>query len=273
MFTYKPKEYWNDLVGQKMKLSEVGWPNWTEAYNSFRYKLSLEQVSKILNNKLKNKTDNINILEIGCGIGFWTEYLSRRFPSSNYTGIDISKSSIDKLKQIYLNKKNINFLLQDLTQLGTFPYKFDLIICFEVLLHITDDTLWGKSIESISRNLSASGLLLISDPVSINSALSINIGMHNKIREIEKWNNELKKNNLEIKKIYPRTFFLDNNFDFKNAYTYRKWCFFFQYYNKILSIRNEKLGYILGIIAYLFDKVYTRIAKYGHSGKLLIISH
>jgi SAM-dependent methyltransferase len=266
---YRPEHYWNQLCGQEMKLSEVGWPQWTEAYNTYRYKLSLEQISRVLD------TLNIEpqkILEVGCGIGFWTRFLSSRFQNSDYIGVDISKKAIENLQRQYEGNPRVRFQCSDISTPPHFPYKYDLIICLEVLLHIVDNDLWKKAIHHMSQSLSPGGYILISDPLNIHGEPPpYKLGDHDRVRKLEDFKHCLSEEGLEIVKIYPRTFFLDANCDFSSTWTRNLWNRFFRVYNRLLSIKWEPLGHAFGYPAYLFDKWYTSSERMGHSCKLIVV--
>lgn len=82
--------------------------------------------------------DNIsskdNILDIGCGDGLNTFYLSKK--ASHVTGIDILKSKISFAKKHYC-AKNITYLFGDATKFK-FKLRFDKIVLSNVLEHIKD---------------------------------------------------------------------------------------------------------------------------------------
>jgi len=86
------------------------------------------EIYKFINSIFKIKKIN-NVLEIGCGIGIISEYLSRK--TNKVFGIDISKNSI---KFASSTVKNVNFTCMDF--LGSnIKHKFDLITLFDVLEH------------------------------------------------------------------------------------------------------------------------------------------
>lgn len=267
--TYRPVEYWNALSGHKMLLSEVGWPNWTEAYNKARYKLSLEQVSHIID---ELPTSPKNILEVGCGVGFWTRFLTQRFPDSSYQGVDISAAAVTNLKKQYSHLSNTSFTQGDVSSIVLPANNYDLVVCLEVLLHIVDDALWEQAIHTIANALSSTGYALLSDPLTMwCDPPGYTVGDNCKVRKMADLQRVLERHGLEILQIHPRTFFLDNNYDFKHAWARRCWNVFFHRYCRLLSIKSEALGSLLGRCAYHFDRWYTSTHSPGHSCKLTVI--
>lgn len=269
--TYDPSEYWNNLCGNQMKLAEVGWPNWTEAYNRARYRLSLEQVSQIVD---RLHSEPQRILEVGCGVGFWTRYLTERFPASTYLGIDLSMKAINNLREQYRDKPNVSFLHADASTVRLPASSYDLVICFEVLLHIVDEERWTQAIAKIGDALSPNGYALLSDPLTMQcEPLKYSPGDNCRVRKLTDFRNALASYELEILEIHPRTFFLDNNYDFRHGWASRCWNTFFRQYNRLLSIKSEPLGRLLGYFAYHFDKKYIASCAPGHSCKLTVIQH
>ena len=59
---------------------------------------------KFLNNNF-NRNKKINILEIGCGEGHYSQYFKKYFKSINYLGIDVAKNT----KWKYFSQKNFVF--------------------------------------------------------------------------------------------------------------------------------------------------------------------
>lgn len=68
-----------------------------------------------------------NILDVGCGLGWYRSALSRRFPKANYLGTEISE---------YLCNK-FGWLQGSLTELQI-KKQFDLVICADVLQYLNN---------------------------------------------------------------------------------------------------------------------------------------
>ena len=86
---------------------------------------------------------NGDILEVGSGIGTFTEKLISSFPNSHLTLTDISAAYIKDLKEKYSKDKNISVHKLDLnskTDYESIGYnKFDSILAINVLEHIEND--------------------------------------------------------------------------------------------------------------------------------------
>ena len=85
-------------------------------------------LSKIIKND-----ENINILDLGCGVGWFANLLSYNFNRINVTGVDFNSVAIDFANKIkdQLNLKT-NFIVEDLFKVE-FSDKFDLIFIMTFL--------------------------------------------------------------------------------------------------------------------------------------------
>lgn len=100
-----------------------------------------------------------DILEVGCGIGNFTKYLS---DYGNVWAIDISSNYIEQTKSVIKNKTRVGF--GDIEK-GVYFFgqkKFDSIICLNVLEHIKDDT---EALNNLSNLLKEKGHLILIVPI------------------------------------------------------------------------------------------------------------
>lgn len=103
---------------------------------------------------------NSKVLEIGCGLGTLTNFISRALPSGHITGVDISPESVAFATKKYA-KNNISFAVSDMTNFIS-QQKFDFIVFPDVLEHIPIEA--HNNIFATIRKL-----------VDINSTVLINI--------------------------------------------------------------------------------------------------
>ena len=92
--------------------------------------------------KIIKNNKNFNILDLGCGAGWFANLLSLKFKKVNVTGVDFNPTAIEFAKGIR-NKLNLktNFIIEDLFQVKSND-KLDLITSLGVLHH-TDNCLRG----------------------------------------------------------------------------------------------------------------------------------
>ncbi len=109
------------------------------------------------NSFIKNK----RVLDIACGEGFGTYFLSKQ--AHTILGVDIDSEVIDYANQNYYNS-NLKFLKGSATEIPVDTgSKFDVIISFETIEHITEvDQV--KFLSEVKRLLKPDGIFIVSTP-------------------------------------------------------------------------------------------------------------
>jgi SAM-dependent methyltransferase len=85
--------------------------------------------------QLYERAEPASVLEIGCGEGFLSGWLSERHPEATFTGIDLSSSDLDKLRRLF---PRIRTEVASAYDLGPVKGTYDLVICAEVLEHVDE---------------------------------------------------------------------------------------------------------------------------------------
>lgn len=76
------------------------------------------------------------ILDVGCGVGYFTNYLKTRYKGADVYGIDISKTALTKAKRVY---KDITFKRANVEVKLPFKDKmFDLVVSGNLIEHLVD---------------------------------------------------------------------------------------------------------------------------------------
>jgi len=116
---------------------------------------------------LKNLTDEFskldsgaNVLDFGCGDGFYSFYFKEKFPKLNFFGCDISESMIDKAKELS-NEQNINCCFKHSKEEIPFDKKFDLIIITAVFAHVLDQNVLNQIVNNLYDSLSLNGKVVL----------------------------------------------------------------------------------------------------------------
>jgi ubiquinone/menaquinone biosynthesis C-methylase UbiE len=113
----------------------------------------------------------MEILDVGCGNGFFTFALANKYLGSRVIGIDNAEKQIVAAQEIQRNTKieNIDFILGDI-QTGTLP-KSDAIIAPFVFGYFDDEKLY-KVLKNIFDALDKDGLLIVvlDDPKGIDNS-------------------------------------------------------------------------------------------------------
>jgi len=74
-----------------------------------------------------------SVLEVGCGEGFISGYLSEQLPSIKFTGVDLRAEDLARVNQMF---PRVETHVGSAYELGALPGGYDLIICAEVLEHL-----------------------------------------------------------------------------------------------------------------------------------------
>ncbi|MBO9667880.1 MAG: class I SAM-dependent methyltransferase [Bdellovibrio sp.] len=99
-----------------------------------------------------------NVLDLGCGGGFTSEYISD-LTNARLLGLDFAKGAIEAASARTHSKfPRINFQVGDLNKLPKFAEKFDCIIAIDSLYFVND---LEKTLSSIASYLNPNGRLLI----------------------------------------------------------------------------------------------------------------
>lgn len=111
-------------------------------------------------NKYKFEFDSV--LDAGCGYGYHSFYLARRFPRATIDACDFDAEIIEENKYILSQLKlfNLNFFQQDLVKLSE-QNKYELIFSIDVLELIEDDV---RVVRNISMALKKGGYFLLHTP-------------------------------------------------------------------------------------------------------------
>ncbi len=109
-------------------------------------------------NDIINKHNYSDILELGCGMGFNTNYLATQNPAKNFTAIDLTANNITHAKS--KGVKNANFIQNDFDSAVKEDRKYDLIFAIETLCHSKNLL---ELISNASKQLNENGKIIIFD--------------------------------------------------------------------------------------------------------------
>jgi len=196
LFHYRPKSFWNQLLTNSFDLRGVGHFRLSNEENLKMY----EEKKKLISNELKKcniiLNNALNVLEIGCGVGYWTEYL-KSCGVKKYTGNDIAEISVRKLSEMY---PEYNFIQGDVSEIPLPREEFDIALMIDVSQHITDDKKFINAIGNIWNSLRHSSYFIVTiwDPAKkVYLANKLRINRIEKPRGIE-WYNRIFGNEGEI---------------------------------------------------------------------------
>lgn len=137
-------KYWRDRHKQKLGLlSAVGQRTYSDKANFYIYKLVKDQYGKLL--RKINLPKGSKILDAGCGLGLFTEFLISK-------GFEVDACDISSNALAYLKKRNpdVKTICRPLFLLSN-DKQYDCIHCFDVLYHILDDEKYELSLKKFSK--------------------------------------------------------------------------------------------------------------------------
>jgi 2-polyprenyl-3-methyl-5-hydroxy-6-metoxy-1,4-benzoquinol methylase len=133
--------------------------------------------SKVFGDRILKKSglpfnQDISVLDFGCGPGFLWEHARTLATRWNYTALDFSPDSVDKV----LTKAHGHVQFKGAHHTSQLPTNlpaehFDAVLLIEVVEHLKDEYLDG-TLEEIARILKRGGVVVISTPNEENLAAS-----------------------------------------------------------------------------------------------------
>ncbi|MEK7095293.1 MAG: class I SAM-dependent methyltransferase [Patescibacteria group bacterium] len=212
--------------------------------NNFTYRKIIHNINSSINKKNK-------LLDYGCGVGTLTYYFSRIFKES--TGVDVSEKAISIAKEsvsdVDQSKSTIKFLTVKNFKIKANKNKYDLIICSEVIEHVSNDR---ELIKKIFMYLKKGGMLFLSTPSS--QAPLFRMGLLKKfdarvghLRRYSQINlvNLIESEKFQIKKIIKTEGLLRNS-----LYTMKPLGFIVRFIKgpliKIITVVDDYLAYVFG---------------------------
>jgi ubiquinone/menaquinone biosynthesis C-methylase UbiE len=118
---------------------------------------------------LKNKVENSEVLDYGCGIGSLVEKVLK-FKPKNIAGIDISEISINKAKKKAVELKvKVNFSVDNCEKTKFNNNSFDIVYGTGILHHLQLE----KCLDEIHRILKSKGSLIFIEPLGTNPIINL----------------------------------------------------------------------------------------------------
>jgi len=106
-----------------------------------------------------------NVLDVGCGIGYFSRFLEGRY--NTYTGTDIIQENIDIAKKLF-KKKSVEFTTENIFSEKNERIKknyYDYVIALELIEHVENP---GTVIQKLKEFIKPKGHLIISTPNAIS---------------------------------------------------------------------------------------------------------
>jgi len=153
---YQPREFWNRRLSEQFDLRGTGETERSLRYNLACYALRARVLTRALGEAGMDPRGR-EVLDVGCGTGFFTAYYLRR--GAQVTGLDIAPTSIERLRARHPES---TFVLSDVSE-AALDRTFDVVNAFDVLYHITDERRWETAVRHLAAAVAPGGVLLVTD--------------------------------------------------------------------------------------------------------------
>jgi SAM-dependent methyltransferase len=157
LFNYQPRRFWNELLSDSFDLRGVGHFRLSEAENRAMYDEKRAVIERELAAQHVALGPGTAVLEIGAGVGYWTEFL-RSKGVERYTGNDIAQVSVERLSVRY---PAFTFLHGDAGEVALPAGAFDVAFMIDVTQHITDDGAFGRAMRNVWAALKPGGVFFV----------------------------------------------------------------------------------------------------------------
>lgn len=136
-------------------------------------------------------------LDIGSGSGHWIDFY-RSLGSSKAVGVDVSRSSVNFLKEKYMGSSDVKIYNGRISEISEqLDERFNIVNAIGVMFHIVDDNDWEKTIKSVANLLKDGGLFIVGGHFGLLDKLNVQVdknGQVNKrLRSKGNWKKTLNK--------------------------------------------------------------------------------
>jgi ubiquinone/menaquinone biosynthesis C-methylase UbiE len=197
------------------------------------------------------------ILDLGCGKGNLSNYLSLKNKNAIIYGIDLSEININYCNK-HKNNKNQIFKLSKAEKLSFKDNFFDEIHCYEVLEHVND---LNKTLKEIYRVLKNNAIIYLSVPNS-QSEFSLLKSNPNYAKQV---GHKRFFSKLELIKLFSKNKFILKKHYYSNSIEHFYWKFLFFFNYSIINQNGDtdkKPPYILNLINKILRKEIITDYKY-----------
>lgn len=139
------KNYWEARHKNVPGIRAVGHCSRTEAANQVQYKKAAEMFRRFVTEDFPDPVQRGSVLDVGYGQGHYAK-LCKELGFQSYLGLDFAAPSLPDLGPEYKTTQVDFGTPQD------FGQKFDLIICIDVLYHITDRSEFETAVQNLSKH-------------------------------------------------------------------------------------------------------------------------
>lgn len=155
---YDAQKYWHDRFSKYGKtLRASGDEGLSEQENIRSYKQAADIMLTLFRQE-KINLEQTNVLEIGCGTGFYTQLL-HDLKVKSYVGVDITDALFPELMHKF---PNYHFMRKDVTTEEIRVPPYDLVLMIDVIEHIVSEEKLAFAMKNVQKCLKSNGVFIIS---------------------------------------------------------------------------------------------------------------
>jgi SAM-dependent methyltransferase len=257
------KDYWESRLKENFGLHGAGYIGLGRSYNNWLYKVRRKVfISRIKSMRL-DFSDN-DILDVGCGTGFYVGLWKNELGVGHITGIDITNIAIENLKGKF---PDAEFYTADISDadiaLLIRRKEFDVVSAFDVLFHIIDDNRYEKAIKNIHSMLKPNGIFVFSDNFIHGPAIRSTYQISRSLSHIEK---TLIENGFEIIQRRPMFVLMNTPVDTTKRGSKRMW----RALSLLLQRYGDTAGSTVGCFLYPIELILVSLLKETASTEIMI---
>ena len=132
------------------------WDRFSNTYDEKVDRLVGKDLRRGLARMLESEPDPGNVLELGCGTGYFTRAIAKK--AKHVTATDLSGNMVEAAKRNLKDLNNVDFKVENSESTSFPPESFDMVLMAN-MLHALDDPL--KALKECNRVLKKDGILLI----------------------------------------------------------------------------------------------------------------
>lgn len=201
------KEQWQEMALQNPFFGITSWPEFedTGAIDlDFFWQLGEIHARNLLSRTPLRNTEELSMLEIGCGVGRMTQYFAKIF--GQVTAVDVAPEMIRRANQFWSHLENVRFIEGSGSDLGQVASNsMDFVFSFYVLNHVVDPNIVLSYVREAGRVLKTGGHALLHMRVCALDPWSSPVLM-SRMRRIGRspkarlwWNQSVERAGLEMK--------------------------------------------------------------------------
>lgn len=252
--------YWENRLSQKWGLHGVGHVSYGNAYNKYLYRVRRSVFLRHVK-ALPIQLENMSVLDIGSGTGFWVK-IWKSLGVESVTASDLTSVAVEKLRGENPGIDAFQLDISDIDKCKGISQRYDIISAIDVTFHITSDSGFARALENCASLLKPKGYLIISENfVHWDKDRSF----HQVSRTLSEITKQLHHQQLCIVKRVPMFVLMNTPLDTKSSTPLTLWRFAMAPVKLI-----PPLGEIYGALLFPLELFLTRFIKESPSTELMI---